>query len=531
MDEASTDENYTTAVLRRLKARGSRDAIVAGARRISGTEAVATVLRFAAALRSSGLADGDGVALFAENTPEAALLQLAVHFAGCRLVFVPPGRGHGELQALIRRADIKMLLFDPVFEERARQIAAQVDIPYLFSIGASSIATNFLAVASGAAGFSPHDAADGRNIATLFYTGGTTGMPKLVVHRGGYYDLLVQASGLYADEASPDPKMLICTLLTHTSGHVAFLVGLLSGHTVVLLRTFDAGTALSLMDSERVTTVIVVTPMLYDLLGHPDCLPGRFPSLRTLRYTGAAASPRRLIQAIERLGPVLHQIYGASESGLVTELSPLEHDLERPESLSSCGRPGPGVEVELRDENGKRTPVGQPGELYVRSRAVMEGYWNDPEHTAEVLDDDGWFHSGDIGREDENGYIYLVDRSRDVIVSGRTASNVYSRLLEDFLTAHPAIKDAVVVGLPGEDNKETVHVVLVPQDPANVPDFAQLTGQIVDELGDPYAPSSYSITDFLPRTTVGKIDKKSLREAVLTARQTRNSRLPGPDAG
>ncbi|MFE1980179.1 AMP-binding enzyme [Streptomyces mirabilis] len=145
----------------------------------------------------------------------------------------------------------------------------------------------------------------------------------------------------------------------------------------------------------------------------------------------------------------------------------------------------------------------------------MDGYGNDPERTAEVLDDDGWFRSGDIAREDENGYLYLVDRARDIIVSGGTAGNVYSRLLDDFLIAHPAIKDAATIGLPGDDGEETVHVSVVPRDPADVPDLPRLTRQIVDALGDFYTPASYSITDPLPRTTVGKTDKKALRAALM----------------
>ncbi|MFE0874657.1 AMP-binding protein [Streptomyces smyrnaeus] len=516
MTKVTASENYTISVLRQLSARGDRDAIVAGERRISGTEAAGTVLRFAAALRDSGLREGDGVALFVENSPEALLLQVAVHFAGCRLVFVPPEPGNSELEALVRRADVKMLLFDPDFEERTRRIVERTDIPHVLGIGASSLADDFLAAASRRTGLSLGEAADGRHLATLLYTGGTTGLPKLVVHRSSYYDDWVHLAERFTDEGSADSAVLVCTLLTHTSGHGGFLIGLLSGHTVVLLRTFDAGTALSVMDSERITRVMLVTPMLYELLDHPDCVPGRFPALTSLTYTGAAASPERLRQALACFGPVLHQVYGATENGLVAQLDPEEHDPQRPESLTSCGRPAPGVEVELRDEEGKPVPVGEPGELYVRSPTVMEGYWNDPERTAEVLDDQGWFRSGDIARQDENGYLYLVDRVRDIIVTGATADNVYSRLLDDFLLARPGIKDAAAVGLPGDDDKETVHVVLVPRDPGEVPDLPRLTREIVDALGDLYTPASYAIADALPRTAVGKTDKKALRAALLT---------------
>jgi fatty-acyl-CoA synthase len=504
--------NYTVEILERLGKQGSRDAIVSEARRISGAEAVDTVLRFAAALRGRGVQDGDGVALFVANSPEAVLLQLAVHFAGARLVFVPPEPGNGELEALIRLAEVKVLLFDPIFEQRTRRIAADANIPYVFSIGPSPSATDFVTTAAGVDGLTLADAADGRHIATLLYTGGTTGRPKLVVHRSGYYDTLVTGSAGFTDDASADPTMMICTLVTHTSGHVAFLLSVLTGHTAVILRSFEAGPALAAMDREQVTAVVLVPAMLYDLLDHPG---PALPALRTVYYLGAAASPTRLRQAIERFGPVLHQIYGASENGVVTQLLAEEHDPDRPETLTSCGRPADGVEVELRDEQGRAVPVGQAGEIYVRSLTMMDGYWNDPERTAEVLDADGWFRSGDIARQDENGFLYLVDRARDIIVTARTADNVYSRLLDDFLAGCPGVREAATIGLTGPDNAETVHVVLVVDDPAKVPDYPELTRLIVEELGDLYAPESYSVAPSLPRTTVGKMDKKALRAALM----------------
>jgi fatty-acyl-CoA synthase len=515
METITASDNYAVVIVRRLSAHGSGDAIVAGERRVSGGEAAAAVLRFAAALRGSGLTAGDGVALFVANSPEVVLLQLAVHFIGCRLVFVPPEPGNGELEALIERAEVGMLLFDPVFEERTRQITERISIPRVLSVGSSSIAPDFLTLASGARELAIDEAADGTHVATLLYTGGTTGAPKLAVHRSRYYTALLNSAGTYVHDASTSRAVVICTLVTHTSGHSTVLIGIMTGQTLVLLRTFDAGAALSVMESERATAVVVVPPMLYDLLDHPDCRSGRFRALTSVAYTGAAASPARLRQAIERFGPVLYQVYGTTEVPGATHLTPLEHDLERPELLSSCGRPMPGVEVEVRDGDGRPVPAGEPGELYIRSSLVMEGYWNDPERTAEVLDGEGWFRSGDIARLDDDGYVYLVGRSRDIIVTGRTSDNVYSRLLDDLLAAQPAVKDAATIGLPGADALELVHVVLVPRDPAAPPDLARLTREITGALGDLYAPVSYSIADALPRTTIGKVDKTSLRAAVL----------------
>jgi fatty-acyl-CoA synthase len=263
----------------------------------------------------------------------------------------------------------------------------------------------------------------------------------------------------------------------------------------------------------------MVTPMLYELLDHPDCPAGGFPRLDVLTYTGAAAAPARLEQAIRRFGPVLRQIFGSTETAASLVLSTAEHDLARPETLAGCGRPIPGTEVELRDEDGKPVPDGEVGELCIRSATVMRGYWNDPVRTAEVLDAEGWFRTGDLARQDTRGYLYIVDRAKDIIVTGQTADNVYSRLLDDFLISLPTITDAATIGLPDEERREHVHVVLVPRDPAQVLDLAELTRQIVGTLGDLYTPSSYTIAASLPRTGVGKTDKKALRAALLTARQ------------
>ncbi|MGW7578033.1 AMP-binding protein [Streptomyces sp. NPDC054765] len=514
---SSDPANYTTAVLERLRAKGDRDSIVFGARRLSGDEASEKVLEFAAALRAAGLEPGDGVALFTHNSPEAVLLELAVHFVGCRLVFVPLALGGSELEGLIRRADVKALLFDPALADRALPVTTRVGVPHVFSIGTCPGASDFPAAASGREGLTPGEAAGAGHVATLFYTGGTTGEPKLVVHRHAYYEELARDAYGYLPAAT-EPVLLTSTPVTHASGHRTLLVGMLTGQTVVLTRSFDAGTVLSLMESERVTGVMLVTPWLYELLDHPSCLPHRFPALRRIYYSGSAASPERLCQAVERFGPVMHQIYGASETGSIAELAPREHDLSRPRTLSGCGRPSRGVEVEVRDEDGKRVPAGDLGELYLRARSVMEGYWKDPERTAEVLDDDGWFRSGDIAHQDEDGHLYLVDRARDVIVSGRTAGNVYSRLLDDFLATYPGIREGAAVGLADRERKETVHAVLVLQDPDATPDLPALTDAITEALGELYAPSSYSFADVLPRTAVGKTDKKALRAALTPAR-------------
>ena len=522
--QVTKEDNYSGRLLEKLAARGDRDTIVYGERRISGREARELVLRYAGALIDLGVDEGDGVALFTVNTPESLLLTLAVHFLGGRLVFVPPEPGNGELGSFIDRADVKLLIFDRIFMGRAAQLARETQVA-ANSLGPADGAPDFLARVGLLSELAPEDVAPASSVVTLFYTGGTTGQPKLVPHGHGFYERIVKAAGTHGSDAA-DPKLLAGTLLSHVSGHFASLMMLFSDQTVVLMpgETFDAGTALRVLGREKITSLVVVPPMLYELLDHPDCPAVGFPDLESIYYLGAPAAPARLIQAIDRFGPVLHQVYGATETGLVTELWPAEHDLQRPHILQSCGQPGPGIDIELRDEHGVITEPGRIGELYIRSAMVTDGYWRDPERTRELKDGE-WARSGDLGYRDDEGYFYLADRSRDIIVTGRTSDNVYSRLLDDFLCTLPGVGQAAAVGVPDPELSEAVHVFLVPRDGSEL-DLPAIRGQVVRELGDLYEPKAFTVMASLPLTTVGKVDKKALRTAHVLAQAARSEASP-----
>lgn len=511
-DDQSESTNYTLQILEKLAEAGNRDAIVHGQRRISGLEARSMVLRFAQALSENGLGEGDGVALFIANSPESLLIKVAVHFLGGRVVFVPPEPGNTELGAFIAHADVKMLIFDPVYGGRVAKLANDVRVPAVFSLGECDGTPNFLGEVAPRINLSPLDAGDGTAVCTLFYTGGTTGRPKLVTHRSGFYDRVIGSAATHGSKA-PDPRVLVCTLLSHVSGHFVSLLALLTGQVVVLIGDFEAGAAVAAMAAERITATVVVPPMLYEILDHPDCPATGYPDLETIYYLGAPTAPARLRQAIERFGPVMHQVYGTTEHGMVTEFWPEEHDLRKPHILRSCGRPVPSVDVELRDDHGPVTATGQVGEIYMRGGMLMEGYWQDPERTREVMLGD-WSRTGDLAYRDEEGYLYLVDRARDIIVTGRSSDNVYSRLLDDFLCGLPDISQAAAVGVPDDHIGEAVHVFLVPRGEAT-PDLGEVRRLVLEALGDLYQPKSFSIVGSLPLTTVGKIDKKALRSAYL----------------
>ncbi len=310
-------------------------------------------------------------------------------------------------------------------------------------------------------------------------------------------------------------RVLTATLLTHGSGHLTSIQALVTGSALVVLPEFEAGAALAALRAERITATMFVPPMLYALLDHPECVPGVLPSLRRIVVGGAASSPSRLQQAVEVFGPVLSQGYGQSEALGIASFGAEELASEgarRPELWRSCGRAIAGTDIEIRDtDSAAALPVRGVGEVCVRGETVMLGYYEDPARTAEALHD-GWLRTGDIGYLDADGYLYLVDRAKDIIVTGSTSDNVYSRVLEDFLLTLPGVRNAAALGVPDEEFGEAVQIFLATAAGADVVPAA-VGAAVTAELGELYTPRKTVLLDELPTTKVGKVDKKALRAA------------------
>ncbi|WP_285741907.1 AMP-binding protein [Lentzea sp. NBRC 105346] len=441
---------------------GEKEILVCGEQRITRAQARELVLRYADGLHQRGVRPGDGVGVFMGNRPETVLVNLAVHLLGARLVFVPPEPGASELRGLVEHADVKGVVVDPSFDTRLDGWPIS-ELPF------DNVERN------GVSGYG-----------TVFYTGGTTGLPKLAHHGDALYEQLTSFE-------MPVSNALISTLVTHGSGHGASTMGLVAGSKLVLMpSTFDAGVFVKLVREEDITVTGLVPPMLYEVLDHPDC-PGRDVFDR-ISVVGSPIAPSRLAQAIERFGPVIWQSYGMSEAWAITMMDPALIDLDKPETLRTCGKPVPWTQVEVRD-----------GDVHVSGPMLMKGYWGH-----EPLDG-GWFNTGDIGHFDDEGFLYLVDRSKDVIVTGKTADNVYSRLLDDFLVTLPGIRHAATVGVPDDRYGEAVAVFVVADDEVDVP---KLKAAVVDELGELYEPRDVTVVDRLPFTRVGKVDKKALRSTL-----------------
>lgn len=505
------------------------EALVQGAQRLTRAEARRQLFRLGHALRGQGLAPGDGVGLFLANRVDSVLVQLAVHLIGCRVVFLPPEPGPGELAALVEQSRARAVVTDPLFAERAADAAGRsVHAPVLLSLGpCEQQCTDLLALAAECPDVRPDGVpAPGADEAvTVFYTGGTLGRPKLAAHSHRLYDMLVDlvedvpkysGSAFFPTMDQGTDRVLAATLLTHGSGHLTSLQALVTGSALVVLPEFEAGAALTVLREERITATMFVPPMLYALLDHPECEPGLLPALRRIVVGGAATSPSRLQQAVEMFGPVLSQGYGQSEALGITAFGAEDLASEgavRPELWRSCGRAIADVEIEIRGEDSTAAlPVRQVGEVCVRGETVMLGYYEDPERTAAALHD-GWLRTGDMGYLDAEGYLYLVDRAKDIIVTGRTSDNVYSRVLEDFLLTLPGVRNAAALGVPDEEYGEAVQIFLATAEGAADVDPEVVSAAVTAELGELYTPQRTVLLDQLPTTKVGKVDKKALRAA------------------
>ncbi len=268
------------------------------------------------------------------------------------------------------------------------------------------------------------------DIATLNYTGGTTGKSKgaLRTHReyGGF------ANAILADFEIPEAaRYLTVAPISHVAG-TKVLPTLMRGGTVHMLKSFDPEAVLKTIERERINFTLFVPTMIYVLLDHPALDKTDLSSLELLLYGASAMSPSRLVEGIERIGPVFSQLYGQTECYPVSVLRKADHDPKTPELFLSCGFPIAACDVKILDDNDREVKTGEPGEICVRAPHVMTEYWKRPEQTAETLKN-GWLHTGDIARADERGYMFILDRKKDMIVSG--GFNIFPREVEDVLVA------------------------------------------------------------------------------------------------
>ncbi|WP_372782697.1 AMP-binding protein [Litorivivens sp.] len=471
-----------------------------------------TTSRLMQALASLGLGKGTRAAIISGNRPEVLSNTAAMSISGFIGTPLHPMGSLDDHIYVLQDAEIEVLIFDPqLFGEHVAKLKERVPtIKHFLAFGPTDVGTDYLALAETfdpkplvAADITPDD------LGSINYTGGTTGKPKGVMstHRGTAYMAMIQAAEW---EFPEDLRMLMATPLSHAAA--AFFVPVLQkGGAFYVLPGFTPDLFFDWVEKYCITATMLVPVMLYVLLDSPRADTADMSSMESIFYGASPMSPARLQQGLEKWGQIFYQFFGQSEAPMVlTNLSRKDHDLSKPERLASCGRPAPWVHLALLDDNNEPVAEGEPGEICVRSPLVMKGYKGLPEQTAEAFAG-GWLHTGDIGRFDEEGFLYIVDRKKDMIVTG--GFNVFPREVEDVLSGHEAVAQVAVVGVPDERWGESVKAVVVLKPGVDGTDDVRqsLIDTVKQAKGSVQAPKSVDFVTSIPLTPVGKPDKKALK--------------------
>lgn len=468
----------------------------------------------AGALQHNGIEAGDPVAVLSGNDPLALTCVFGISRAGAVWCPVNPRNEADENRQLFDLFGCRLLFFQAKFAGLVEKIKDQLpQLDWLVCLdGDVEWATSFDTwLAAHRAVPDERRRPDG-GLCMLAGTGGTTGRPKGV--RLTEDNIMTStALALMSYPFGDRPRYLALAPLTHSAGVLTFPILSLGGE-VVIMPAPDIGEFLTLIERHRITHAFLPPTVIYGVLDHPDLDSRDLGSLRCLWYGAAPMSPSRLEEALTRIGPVLGQLYGQTEApNMIATLAPAEHFHDdgsmATERFGSAGRPTPLTTVAIMNEEGMLQDRGERGEIVVRGPLVMDGYHQNPTATAEVSAH-GWHHTGDIGYLDDDGYLFVVDRAKDMIITG--GFNVYSAEVEQALLAHPAVKDSAVIGLPDPKWGERVTAV-VELRPGHEADTADLIAFVKERIGSVKAPKEIEIWTELPRSKVGKILKTEVRSA------------------
>jgi acyl-CoA synthetase (AMP-forming)/AMP-acid ligase II len=474
--------------------------------RVTWRELEQRVARVAGSLGRMGVGRGTRVATLAANSPMYLELLLAIWWCGGVIVPLNTRLAPGEIRYILEHADVGMLLMD----EDMRSLGRQAESPRYPSFVADARFHGTLLAGEPIEAAAP----DFEATAGIFYTGGTTGLPKGVelsqrnfaaAAAGMVRDLHLDATSVYLHAAPMFHLADFGTGMGVTMGAGA--------HS--FLAKFSAEAVYQRLKEDGVTHLNLVPTMLAAVVDAPCRDDALLAQVRRVTYGAAPISPA-LLEKVLRAFPnaKINQFYGMTECcGASVFLAPERHVLDGPLAgkLKSAGQAIPDFELRIADEHGLPVPPGTVGEILMRGAPVMKGYWKDPEQTAKTLRG-GWLHSGDAGYLDDDGFVFIVDRMKDMVISG--GENIYCTEVENALTSHPAVRQCAVIGLPDDRWGERVHAVVVPA-PGMEASFDDLDAHVRSRIAGYKVPRSYEFADELPLSGVGKVQKKLLRERCL----------------
>lgn len=492
-------------------------AIVDGDRRLTYRELAERRNQIASGLVSIGLQKGERVGLLLPNSLEFIPTQHGIWAAGGVLVQMPTRNAANAFRSSLSQTDATTLIYHAQFDGIVAEI--RPDLPKLQNVirlGAGGSTPppevgdvlDYDEFVGGQATTRPDVHIEEDDEAYVLFTSGSTGDPKGVVnshYTWGHYSI---TAGLEIGDIAWGEIFAHGAPLTHYT-QIFVMPTFLRGGTNVMLPGLDVDTLLSTVEKEGVTATAVVPTIIYLLLDHPRRSDFDLSSLRTMIYAGAPMAPERLREALDVFGPVFIQAYAGTEPGYVSCLRKNEHRVDTDvwiKRLASAGRPMFHVQVTIQNESDVVLPLGEAGEVVSKQLGQMSTYVDEARNSEALRD--GWVHTGDIGYLDEDGFLYIVDRKKDLIVSG--GFNVFPRQVEDVLIRHPSVAQVAVIGVPHPKWGEAVHAVVVPKAGEEVLED-DLIGFVKAEMGSVHAPKTVVFLDALPMNPAGKIDKKLLR--------------------
>lgn len=500
----------TQALNRNAQVRSSSVATIAPGRVRTWGELRRDVAKLAATLRETGVGPGDRVALLGANSDRYLETSLAVAWTGAVLVPLNTRWSAAELRYALSDAGVSLLIVDEGFADAGRAAAGDVRMAQA-PIAAPAPGVPDLIAAREACEPMPDAGLSGQDLAAIYYTGGTTGHPKGV---------MVTPVGLWASAVAfaaeagirEDARYLHAAPMFHLADVALSFATTIAGGAHHFLPVFEPGALARRVAEDRISHLLLVPTMLRMLLQDPGCAGSDLTSLQCLAYGASPIDETTLRAAMRRLPRCAFiQGYGQSElSPLISVLPPERHAVEGPLAgkLRSAGRASACVELEVVDAEGRPTPAGVVGEVRVRGPGVMLGYWNKPAETAAALRE-GWVYTGDAGYLDADGFLFLVDRLKDMIVSG--GENVFSVEVENALASHPAVAQCAVIGVPDARWGERVHGVVVLRQDQTATE-AELTAWCRERIAAYKAPRSISFrAEPLPLSAAGKVLKRELR--------------------
>jgi acyl-CoA synthetase (AMP-forming)/AMP-acid ligase II len=455
-------------------------------------------------LIATGIRPGSHVGFLGMNSAAFFEVWVGANKAGCALAPLNWRSAPAELVEVVQDARMPLIVAGRDFTELAERVgrATGTDVEV---IPEDELEQWFSRCSSADPGTAVPDSAT----ALLGYTSGTTATPKGVPISHG-------ALMRWFDAATTEPSVnwngddigLMLMPNFHLAGTLVSLPALYAGASLAILPAFDPGAVVGAVAALRPTVTCMVPTALQMLLDYASTSPVDFSSLRRMLYAGSPIGQRTLKRALDVFGCDFVQFYGTTETFIITLLRPEQHRLDNPDVLKSCGQPMPGVELRIVDTNGGDLPADEAGEVLVRSPWMFSSYWNKPDATAAAIVD-GWYRTGDAGIRDQNGNLFLVDRLKDMIVSG--GENIYSAEVERALAAHPSVQSVAVVGAPDEKWGERVvaFVVLYPDAPFDVSDLVSHCRGLIAGYK---VPKEIHLTDTLPQTASGKVQKAALRQ-------------------